>query len=60
MADESLAEILIRCLNEIDEIGGEERHLLAQTIGRDAYDHMMSKQRTADLIDKWLDGWPSL
>ena len=49
---ESLADILIRCLNEIDEVGGKERHLLRKTIGRDAYDALISKQRSEDLMQR--------
>lgn len=50
---QDLAELLQQALGEIDEAGGREKHLLRQTIGKPAFDKMMSKQRTADLIDRW-------
>lgn len=49
-----LSELLLSALNEIDAAGGREKHLLMQTIGRPAFDKMMSKPKTADLIDRWL------
>jgi hypothetical protein len=55
MSKQSLAEILAEQLDQIDEIGGSERHQLAQVIGRDAYDAMLSKPKTAAVIDRWLD-----
>ena len=54
MSKQSLAEILADQLDQIDEIGGSERHLLAQTIGRDAYDALVSKAKGANLLDRWI------
>ena len=50
-----LGELLLQAITDIEEIGGPERHQLVQVIGRNAYDAMMSKRRTADLIDRWID-----
>jgi hypothetical protein len=55
MSKQSLAEILADQLDQIDELGGPERHQLAQVIGRDAYDAMIAKPKTAALVDRWLD-----
>ena len=54
MSKQSLAEILADQLEQIDEIGGPERHLLAQTIGRDAYDALVTKAKGANLLDRWI------
>jgi hypothetical protein len=53
--NQDLSELLQRALSDIDEVGGSERHLLRQVIGKDAYDGMMSRERSADLIDRWLN-----
>ena len=53
MSKQSLAEILAEQLDQIEELGGPERHQLAQVIGRETYDAMMSKPKTADLVDRW-------
>lgn len=50
---QSLAEILEDQLDQIDEVGGSERHRLSQVIGRDAYDALISKARGADVVDRW-------
>ena len=55
---EPLADILIRCLNEIDEVGGSERHLLRETIGADAYNALISKAKGEDLLHRWLNCQP--
>jgi hypothetical protein len=55
MSKQSLAEILADQLDQIDELGGPERHQLAQVIGRETYDAMIAKPKTADLVDRWLD-----
>ena len=55
---QDLSELLQKALDDIDEIGGSERHLLAQTIGKPTYDKLVSKPRTADLIDRWLSAGP--
>ncbi len=54
MSKQSLAEILADQLEQIDEIGGPERHLLAQTIGRDAYDALVTKAKGANLLARWI------
>ena len=55
MTDEqSLDELLRQALDDIDEVGGRERHLLRETIGAPTYDKLISKPRTADLVDRWL------
>ena len=55
MPKQDLGELLKEALDAIDESGGEERHLLAQTIGRDVYDKLISKPRTENLIHRWLN-----
>ena len=55
---QDLSDLLQKALDDIDEIGGSERHLLAQTIGQPTYDKLVSKPRTADLIDRWLSAGP--
>lgn len=55
MSKQSLGEILAEQLDAIEEVGGPERHLLVQTIGRDAYDALISKAKGANLLDRWLN-----
>jgi hypothetical protein len=55
---EPIGEILRRALQDIDDAGGPERHQLRELIGQKTYDAMMAKQRTADLIARWLDAGP--
>jgi hypothetical protein len=54
----SLAFILSRAVAEIDELGGRERHRLAQTLGRENYDKLMQKPAVARAIDGWLSASP--
>ena len=54
----TLGDILIRCLNEIDEVGGSERHLLRETIGADAYNALISKAKGENLLHRWLNASP--
>ena len=51
---QDLGELLREALDDIDEVGGRERHLLRETIGAPTYDRLISKPRTADLVDRWL------
>ena len=53
MSKQSLAEILADQLDQIDEIGGSERHLLAQTIGREPMKRSF-KAKGANLLDRWI------
>ena len=54
MNKQGLDELLQQALDDIDEVGGRERHLLVQTIGRPTYDKLISKPKGADLVDRWL------
>src|SRR5262249_52855483 len=56
--ENSLGFILGKALNEISNIGGRDRALLAQTIGRGTYDRLLSKASTRRAIDTWLDASP--
>ena len=55
MSKQSLAEILADQLDQIDELGGPERHQLVQVIGRDAYEALITKPKGADVVSRWLD-----
>lgn len=52
---QDLSELLQQALDAVNEAGGTEKHRLLQVIGKPAFDRMMSKPKTADLIDRWLD-----
>ena len=52
---QDLGELLRQALDDIDEIGGSERHLLAQTIGRPTYDALVSKAKGETLVGRWID-----
>ena len=54
MSKQSLAEILADQLDQIDELGGPERHQLVQVIGRDAYEALITKPKGADVVSRWL------
>ena len=54
MSKQSLAEILADQLDQIDELGGPERHQLVQVIGRDAYESLIAKPKGADVVTRWL------
>jgi hypothetical protein len=53
--NQPLSEILIEALNDIAEAGGRDRHLLRQTIGKPAFDALISKPKGSDLVDRWLN-----
>ena len=55
---QDLGELLRQALDDIDEIGGSERHLLAQTIGRPTYDALVSKAKgeTQSVVGLTLPG----
>jgi hypothetical protein len=40
-------------LDDIDEGGGRERHLLRETIGKPTYDKLISKPKTAAIVEQW-------
>jgi hypothetical protein len=53
-----IGEILAERLQEIDDVGGNERFQLRELVGKKVYDAMMAKQRTSDLISRWLSAGP--
>jgi hypothetical protein len=55
---QELGEMLSEALDAVAEFGGPDRYGLAQVLGREVYDSLMSKQKTADLIDRWLRASP--
>jgi hypothetical protein len=54
----ALSHILLTALREIDELGGRQRHTLAQTLGRSNYDTLMQKPAVAKAIDTWVEASP--
>jgi hypothetical protein len=50
-----LGEILLEKLEAIDDVGGNERYQLRELIGKSAYDRLLSKERTANLVDRWVN-----
>jgi hypothetical protein len=55
---QALGDALAEALDAVAEFGGPDRYELARVLGRETYDSLMSKQRTADLIDRWLKASP--
>jgi hypothetical protein len=55
---QELGKILAEALDAVAEFGSPDRHSSAQVLGRETYDSLMSKQKTADLIDRWLSASP--
>jgi hypothetical protein len=54
MSDD-LGKLLLQALDDIDEVGGPERHQLVQVIGRDAYEALIAKPKGADVVSRWID-----
>jgi hypothetical protein len=50
-----IGAILQEALEAIEEVGGPDRHMLREVIGKPAYEKLISKAKGADLIDRWLN-----
>ena len=50
---QDLGELLREALEGIEAIGSADRARLADLVGRDTYDKLISKPRGADLVDRW-------
>jgi hypothetical protein len=51
----SLGYILGQALNEIRDVGGNERHRLTQVISRPVYDRLLERPAASRALDAWLD-----
>ena len=54
----SLGSILSSALDEINEAGGRDQHLLRSVIGKGAFDALPQRQSTAKALDAWLNASP--
>jgi hypothetical protein len=51
--ENALSSILLKAFNEINELGGKERHTLSQVLGRENYDKLLAKPSVARAVDNW-------
>jgi hypothetical protein len=57
--ENALSSILFKAFNEINELGGRERHTLAHTLGRENYDRLMKRPGVAKAADTFLSASPT-
>jgi hypothetical protein len=56
--ENSLSFILGKALRDIENVGGLTRAKLADLVGRDRYNMLLSKPRVADAIDRYVTASP--
>jgi hypothetical protein len=56
--EHELGAILGKALNEVNELGGPQRAMVAGVIGKDAFNTIAGRRSTARALDAWVNATP--